>query len=218
MAKTPNNKSFVKRITPQQYPAPGKFEEDKFPKAITSSGTNEGEFHIDFLKTQFRDLARPNQFKVQIQPPSVLQAEWNTKLTVLAKSAMFPSIEVSNFELERAGQVLHIPSNKMNYGDLTITFWNDVNFEIRTLMNRWQRLAIYNWQKNLGSVPLLALEGMLTIYQFDSALKEMYAIQLDNCWPKSISEISLDQDSTDQAESFSVSFVFTNHEILKQYQ
>jgi len=223
MASTPGNKKFKQktssspnsRIAPTSYPKSKSFETDEFPKSITSAGLKDGEFHIDFLKTQFRDLARPNYFKIKINPPSILNSEWNNSLTVLAKSCSFPSIEIQNYELERAGSVLHIPSNKMNYGDFTVTFWNDVDFKIRTLLNRWQRLAVFNWQKDIGSQPLLALEGTITVYQFDSNHKEMYAITLDNCWPKSLSEIQLSYDNVDQAEEFSGTFVFTNHEIYK---
>lgn len=215
----------IKHIAPYEHKISPtlSFETEEFPKDINLTGgpgfgNRTDEFHVDYLKTQFRDIARPNYFKIKIDPPTVLAPEWNNRLTMLAKSAVFPSIEISNYEFERAGFVLHVPTNKMNYGDLTITFYNDVDFEIRTLFNRWQRMALFNWQKDIGSIPAIAMAGKVTVYQFDAGHNPVYAVEVDNAWPKNISEISLDQDSTDQLETFSVQFVFTNHEILKAWK
>jgi hypothetical protein len=211
----------TQRPAPFQRNLPESFDSQPFPGDVNNFGggpgvsSNSNEFHVDFLKQQFRDIARPNLFKVKITPPPILNADWNNKLAVLAKSAVFPSIEIQNYEYERGGRILHIPSNKMNYGDMTITFYNDVDFNLRSLFNRWQRLAIYNWQKEVGSIPLMALDATVTVYQFDSSHRPVYGINIDNCWPKTISEIQLSQENTDQLEEFSVTFVFTTMNILK---
>lgn len=216
-SKSPNA-----RLVPNEYPMPaGGYEQETFPKDIKQSGgsgATEKSFHIDFLKTKFRDLSRPNQFKVKIKPPSILQKEWSQEINVLVKSASFPSIEIDEYAIERAGLVLHIPTNKINYGELSITFWNDVDFRIRTLFNRWQRLTVFNWQQDIGSIPLLAMDGEITVYQFDSNHKEVYAIKVDNCWPKTISEIALSHDNDSQVSEFSVSFPYTNQYIYNSKQ
>lgn len=175
------------------------------------------EFHVDYLKKQFKDIARPNLFKIRLNPPKPLQDEWhnNIGLMSLAKSVNFPQISIKEWVYERAGQKLHIPTNEMDYGEVTITFINDSDFNLRTLFNRWQRLAVFNWQTNVGSIPLLALDGEVIIYQYDSELNPTYAIKLTNAWPQTISSIELNQDSENTTEEFSVEFKFTMHEIFK---
>lgn len=196
-------------------------ETGPFPKEVSAYGgtgvNRQTEFHIDHLRSQFRDLARPNQFKIKIQTPEVLLGTWDPQILVLAKSTSFPSVEIQSFEFERSGLVLNLPTNKMNYGDLSISFYCDVDYKLRTFFHEWQRRAVYNWQSKVGGVPLLALDGALSVYQFDGNHNMVYGIQVDNVWPKSVSEISLDHESTDQAETFSVQFAFTNMEMLKDY-
>jgi len=99
---------------------------------------------------------------------------------------------------------------------LSITFWNDVDFNIRSLFNRWQRLTIFNSQKDIGSIPLLALSGEVSIFQFDSFHSETYAVKASNCWPKNISEITLNQETDSQVQEFSVTMPFTNLEFYKR--
>lgn len=175
-------------------------------------------FHVNYLKNQFRDVARPNLFKVKIVPPKPLLKDWDSKksgLLALASNAKFPEISIKEWVYERAGQKLHIPTNEMDYGDVSITFINDVDFNIRTLFNRWQRLALFNWERNLGAIPLLALSGEVIIYQYDNDLNPVYAIELINAWPQTISSIDLNQESENTAEEFSVDFKFTMHKIYK---
>jgi len=189
--------------------------ESVWPLPLSSLGgatPNEKSFHINHLKTVFRDLARPNKFKVKISPPKELGV-WPTDIETLVKSASFPSVEIEDYQLERAGKTLHIPTNKVTYGDLSITFWNDVDFNFRSLFGRWQRLALFNWNKDIGSKPSLALSGFVSVIQYDSNSKPVYGVKVDNCWPKTIGEIALAHETVDTAEEFTVTFVFTSQEM-----
>ena len=212
----------VARVAPIGFRRPKSLDEYVFPVDLADTGgtgvdLNRNTFHVDFLKSKFRDMARPNQFRISIFPPEVLRLDWDNDLMVLAKSAAFPSIEISDYEYSRAGKVLHIPTNKVNYGDMNITFYNDIDFSIRTMLQQWQRYALLNWNENVGSVPSMALQGLVTIFQFDASHRCTYAVQCDNAWPKMIGDISLSHDDTDTAETFNVQFVYTEQEIIKNY-
>ena len=179
---------------------------------------NQSDFHINSLKNKFKDVARPNLFKVKIIPPAPLMKDWDASksgLLALAKRTSLPQISIKEWVYERAGQKLHIPTNEVDYGECSITFINDSDFALRTLFNRWQRLTLFNWEKNLGAVPLLALSGEVTIFQYDSQLKPIYAINLTNAWPQTLSNIELNQDSENIAEEFTVDFKFTMQQIYK---
>jgi len=175
-------------------------------------------FHVNYLKQQFSDLARPNQFKIMIVPPEPLKSDWdmtNGNLMVLAKSTKIPSMTVKDYMYQRAGQKLYIPTGEVEHGDASITFYNDSDFSLRTMFNRWMRLGLHNWEYNIGSIPKLALDGMVMIYHYDYSLKPVYAVKLMNAWPKHVSEIELSQDTENTAEEFTVEFNYSYQEIYK---
>ena len=217
MSNTP-----VARTAPIGFRRPKSLDQFLFPRDIADAGgtgidPNSNPFHVDFLKSKFRDLARPNQFKIKINPPRELSLDWDNDLMVLARDTSFPSIEISDYEYSRAGKILHIPTNKINYGELTITFYNDVDFSVRTMLQQWQRHTLMNWKDNIGAVPSMALQGFVTIFQFDANHNCTYAVNVNKAWPKSIGAIQLSQNTTDEPETFDVNFVYTEQEILKNY-
>jgi hypothetical protein len=197
--------------------------EGTFPLDMGSGPYEPSSFHVDVLMNAFRDLARPNQYKVWMKPPQ--NVSWDHSVEILAKSAVIPSIEIEDIEWERAGAILHIPGNKMNYGDVTITFWVDDTYNARSMFNVWQN-TIFNWSvekevdKNStltaspsGPYPAIAWSGEVEIWVYNAKRKAAYMVKLTNCWPKNISEISLAQDSTDQVAEFSVTFAYTHQKI-----
>jgi len=174
------------------------------------------DFHVNALKQQFNDVARPNLFKVKLNPPTPLVDEWNNNfgLMFLVKSVSIPQMSIKEWTYERAGQKVYIPTNQVEFGDCTITFYNDSDFILRTLFNRWQRICCYNWHYNMGPIPLLTLAGSVEIFHYDSQLNETYAIRLTNAWPQTLSAIELSQESENVAEEFTVEFKYTMQEMF----
>ena len=194
-----------------------------FPYNIKDEPTNvnnKTEFHIDHLKNLFSDVARPNMFKVKIVPPTALQNDWDaskSSLLALAKSTKFPSITIKEWVYERAGQKLHYPTGEVEHGDVSITFINDSKFMLRSMFNRWMRLGLMNWRYNIGSIPSIALQGQVLIYQYDYNLQPMYMTKLLNAWPSSLSEIELNQESENTAEEFTVDFKYSYQELYRNF-
>jgi hypothetical protein len=178
-------------------------------------------FHVNSLKNVFRDIARPNLFKVEIIPPkSLMTADWDaskTALMALAKSATLPQVSIKEWVYERAGQKLHIPTNEVDYGELNITFYNDVDSNVRTMFNKWQNLCVFNYTGNYGSIPTVAVEGRVRIWQFDGAFNQVYMAEFTNAWPQTVGSIDLSQESSDSLIEFTVDFKFTMQKIHKNY-
>lgn len=191
-------------------------------KKIQHPYISSSSFHVNHLKSLFRDVARPNLFKVHIIPPlSLLKTDWDnkkTELLALAKAATMPQVSIKEWVYERAGQKLHIPTNEIDYGELNITFYNDIDCNLRTLFNRWQKLALYNWSTSQGSIPLEAVSGIVRLYQFDGQFNAVYAAEFTNAWPQTISSMELSQESENTAQEFSVDFKFTLQNIYKNYE
>lgn len=186
---------------------------------ISSGIDKTSDFHVTALKNKFKDVARPNLFKIKIKPPTSLLNDFthanNGLVIALAKKTSFPQIKIGEYVYERAGQKLHIPTNEVDYGELSITFINDSDFTIRSLFNRWQRLVLFNWFENVGTNVIESLSGEITVIQYDNQLNEVYAVTINNAWPQTVSSIELNQESNNSAEEFSVDFKFTMQEIFR---
>jgi hypothetical protein len=220
MSDIPSNVKFVP-IEDALNEQDGSGEYILYPSDINESPNpydSKTEFHVNFLKNKFADLARSNQFKVFIHPPKELKVDWDSSkngLLVLVKAAKIPSITTKEFVFQRAGQKLYIPTGEVEHGDVSITFYNDSNFILRTMFTRWVRLALHNWEYNIGSIPLVALGGEVVIYHYDYELKPIYEVRLTNAWPKQISEIDLSQESSSTVEEFTVDFNYTYQKMYR---
>lgn len=194
-------------------------ETPEFPMGVEEIGSHGAEqFHVDYLKTKFADLSRPNLFKIGIHPPDTLKDDWGDTangLLVLAKKVVIPSITVKEYVYERAGQRIHFPTNTVDFGDVNITFYSDSNYDLRTLFNRWQRFACVNWESNKGSIPEEMKGGTVVIYQYDYNYDPVYAVQLVRAWPQTLSEIELSQDSENSIGEFTVTFKYSYQKVMK---
>lgn len=166
-------------------------------------------FSIDSLKSKFRDYAKPNLFKIKINPPSVISGEWNDEEGILAKAASLPGVDIDNYVLERAGKTINVPSGKIENTPYSITFLNDVDNSLRVMFHRWQQAVIFNWEKSTIGLTKDIMDASVMVTQYDGQHKATYSVKLVNAWPKSISEIQLTQESENQIEEFSVDFVYT---------
>lgn len=181
------------------------------------------QFHVDYLKTCFNNIARPHAFKVQIIPPKNIN--WDKEILALVKSTNTPSAEVENIEYERSGHKINLPSNKMNYGNFSVTFICDSQYRIRSVFNDWQKSTILNpvaargdsTSISIGPIPKNIFNTSVILWHFNEQKQPVYAVKMNYAWPKSISEMSLDQGSGADLMTFNVDFVYSHQEIWGTY-
>lgn len=182
------------------------------PKKPTYSPEAE-KFHINQIKDGLRDLAKQNLFYVYFESPdSHPPVEF---LPHLVKSATFPSVEISKITIKRCGYDVHLPGD-VNFGECQITFWADVDQNVRNWFHAWQLKHIACYERFLGSVPTVALTGKLYIEQLDPSYNVTYGVALSNVWPSTISEISVSHDNEHVRQEFSVNFAYSYYECYSQ--
>ena len=196
-------------------PAPEALDKYEFPRISKNIDPKFGkdDFSIDSLKKQFEraggDLARHNRFKVIIEPPKVLSKDFPIDfVTNMVKKVNMPQLAVNNFQYERAGKILNIPTH-VTFGDLSISFYNDVNHIMRNLMVKWQKQCLSNWTENVTSVPLLSLAGSIKVLQYNADNMYTSFIEMTNCWPKQVSALEFDHHADHSFNDFTVEFEYT---------
>jgi len=165
------------------------------------------DFHVDKLISQFRDLSKPNLFKVSIWSPLGKSEVVN----LLAKEATIPNTEVTKITLRRMGTAFQIPGD-VNYQDVTLKFHAGQGMEVRRFFNTWQVGYVSNWQDNMATLPKAWQEGKVVIEQLNQRYESVYKVTLVNAWPVNISDIQLSHDMADARSDFSVSFTY--HKML----
>jgi hypothetical protein len=196
-------KQFKKRVVANS------LEPNVFPSIYKDKSYAKNSFTLESLKNQFRDLARPNRFKVIIHPPAALKEDFDYEfVTLMVKKVNMPSVTIQEYVYERAGKKLHIPTH-VEFADLSITFFNDTNHVMRNLIFKWQRLAVSNWGLNRNALPALALQGKIEVHQYDGSNMSTAAIEFTNCWPKTMQNIDFGHEMDNAVSDFTVDFVYT---------
>lgn len=167
---------------------------------------------ITELLNTIRDFARPNYFQVKIYPFFEVESIDFQKIHLLAKSINIPSTDLGEISFTRAGVKIALPGD-ITPGDITITFLNDIDFEIRNFFIEWV-FKINNILECRLSHLKEILKSKIEIYQLNhSTKKPTIKYNILNCFPKSISEIQLSHDNENQVEEFSVVFGYTYYTI-----
>lgn len=223
---TPNKKGNMPvSIKPLAASAPGTLTDpsysniSQFPTTMSDAQQPSAPFHIDFFKQQLRDLAKPNLFRVKFDLTSTKPAALSNKildeLEVYVKTCSFPSYEIGKINFQRSGYSLKIPGDA-KYGEVAVTFFADVDQNVRMAFHNWQHLFVYNDLDGIGSgYPVLANKGTVLIEQLDPSFKVVYAVKLHHAWPTNIGEIQLSHDNEHTREEFTVTFAYTYPEIMK---
>jgi len=172
------------------------------PETVSS-----GKKHIvDFLDGNFKDISRTNLFAIRIQGPITFN---ESEQDIMATSVVYPRAEVSTTEINRMGRKLVIPMTP-KFEPSTITFLDDMGGALRNKFWDWHRL-FYSDDIGAGKKKedYSSLYGTIQIFQLDLKHKVTSGMILENAWPVSIGETTLDSNSTDNLITIPVSFNYS---------
>ena len=184
---------------------------------------------LNEIMAEFRSadgFARPTRFEVMIYPPtgkagkpagdlsnifaSVMgesMKDGTTKKTgLMCQSIAFPGRNLDTAPDEN----IYGPTREIvqgySYAEVTGVFRCSSDMKEKKFFETWQRLA-YNPQTwSLGYYK--DYSGALDIYQLDERDIRRYGVQLVECFPKNISEMSLDHSTVDTIHTISVTFSY----------
>lgn len=157
------------------------------------------------FRNKVREVARPNQFQVELTFPEGLTStgsELAEMGTFLVKGANLPASTVGTVELPYRGRVLKIAGDR-TFEPWTVTVINDVEFSVRGAFERWMN-GINNHNENTGLSNPSDYQADMIVEQLNKSGDVTKRYDLRGTFPTNISAIDLNYDSENQIEEFTV--------------
>lgn len=156
---------------------------------------------LNDFKNNLKDAARPNRFLLSFTSP--FGGASGEEISYLVKSSQIPGRNLGEIILNWQGMQAKIAGDP-TWDDLTVTFINDYDFKARKTIEQWME-RIANSLTNERGEP--------GEYQTDIYLKQLgrkgeviAEYVLRHAYPKTLNQIDLSMDNTDQIEEFDVTF------------
>lgn len=160
-------------------------------------------FNINEMKSQLvYGGARQNLFQVQIDNPANGSAYLKTPFMVT--SAQIPSSDLGVIPVFYFGRAMKLAGDR-TFPDWTVTIINDEDFLIRNAMEEWSN-RINRLERNVREINRYKSTASVTQYAKDGTKIRTY--EFSGLFPSNISPIELDWSTTDQIESFQVTFQY----------
>jgi hypothetical protein len=154
--------------------------------------------------------ARPSLFNVFLSVPQGIGIDSVSvdKFRFVCRSAELPASSVSSIDIPYFGRKIKVAGDR-SFTDWSVTVMNDEDFAVRSLFETWSN-AMNRLVSNVRD-PNISAENYKTdleIIQYGKDGSEIRSYQLVGAFPTEIGNISLDWDSANAVESFSVNFAY----------
>lgn len=156
--------------------------------------------------------ARPTLFRVEITNP--VNNAGDSIAPFLIQTSSLPNSTINPIEVPYFGRKIKIAGDR-TFDTWSVTVMNDEDFKVRHTLELWHN-QINSLESNLNlnasSSPLLYKSTAL-VTQYGKAGDALRRYKFNGLFPIEISTIDLDWNSTDQIETFSVTFAYDWYEV-----
>ncbi len=162
-------------------------------------------FNINEMRSQLvLGGARQNLFQVRINNPANTTGDLKTPFMVQA--AQIPESQLGVIPVFYFGRQMKLAGDR-TFGDWTVTVINDEDFLIRNAMEEWSN-RINRLSRNVRDISERAYKANATVIQYGKDGSRIREYRFNGIFPSVISPIELDWATTDQIESFQVTFSY----------
>lgn len=166
------------------------------------------EFNLNAFKSTYRDYARGYLFYAKINSNTY----FNDINSYLVKTTTLPATNIDQIEAAWQGHVYKLAATP-TYDDLTITFNVDIHHELHDKMMRWSTY-LNNPIDNMHGLPSGGIYfSDITLKQLNGQGMTIKTFILNEAWPKTVGEISLDYTAK-EVSSFDVTFAYQYHTVV----
>ena len=162
---------------------------------------------LDDYRAQVKEVARPNRFFLSIpgKPKGINPFNFSEEMQYHVKSAALPG--------RTLGDITNLYWQGMNnkiagdptFDDMPIIFINNVNFNLKLLMEQWMSGIVDPITNTRLSHD--DYKGIIRLDQLGKGAGNIIATYfLHGCYPKSLEPVELNQETIDQIEEFTVTF------------
>lgn len=165
-------------------------------------------FNINDMRAQLAGGgARPTLFQVQITNPA--NGAGDIKVPFMCKAAQLPASTLGSIPIGYFGRKIQIAGDR-TFDPWTVTIMNDEDFLIRNAMEEWMNQINLHEQNVTGfgtSAPSV-YKSQATVQQYGKDGNILREYKFNGIFPTAVGEISLDWDSVDTIEEFTVTFQY----------
>ena len=155
--------------------------------------------------------ARQNLFQVQIQ--NLGNASADLLVPFMVESTSIPASTLGTINVPYFGRQLKLAGDR-TFAPWSVTIINDEDFKIRNAMEEWSN-KINRFQRNVREIGTYKSQATVTQFAKDGSVLREY--QFVGLFPQEISTIDLNWGTTDQIETFSVTFDYDYWKVLPGY-
>ena len=169
----------------------------------------------DFKSKMAGGGARPNLFEVELVFPDPLAIENDVKekSRFLVKAALLPASNITPIEVNFRGRILKIAGDR-TFDTWTVTVINDVDFAIRSAMEKWMDF-INSMEDATGAQDPALYQPDAYVHQLDRDGSTLRTYKFHDVFPTNISQIDLSYETVDAIEEFTVEMQVQWWEALK---
>jgi len=153
--------------------------------------------------------ARANQFRVDLTFPPFVGGQAGAAgnaAQYLCKSATLPGSILEDTAVFYRGRPVHFAGER-SFQPWTVTMYNDTNFLLRNVMERWSN-GITSYTSTNGILRSSDYQVDLQVHQLDRNDNTIKTYVLFDAWPQDVGQIALDFEANNQIETFDVTFLF----------
>jgi hypothetical protein len=160
-------------------------------------------FNINEMRSQLvYGGARQNLFQVRINNPA--NSAGDLKTPFMVQAAQIPESQLGIIPVFYFGRQMKLAGDR-TFGDWTVTIINDEDFLIRNAMEEWSN-RINRLERNVRDID--RYKSNATVIQYAKDGSKIREYKFNGIFPSVISPIELDWGTTDQIESFQVTFTY----------
>ena len=148
--------------------------------------------------------ARPNLFEVELAFPDAVAIDNDVlqKSRFLVKTAALPASTITPVDIPFRGRILKVAGDR-TFETWTITIINDIDFAIRSAMEKWMN-TINKLEDATGITNPSDYQKDAIVHQLDRDGSLLRSYKFWDIFPTSISTIDVSYDTTDTIEEFTV--------------
>ena len=148
--------------------------------------------------------ARPNLFEVELAFPDAVAIDNDVlqKARFLVKTAALPASTITPVDIPFRGRILKVAGDR-TFETWTITVINDVDFAIRSAMEKWMN-TINKLEDATGITNPTDYQKDAIVHQLDRDGSMLRSYKFWDIFPTNISTIDVSYDTTDTIEEFTV--------------
>ena len=169
----------------------------------------------DFKSKMAGGGARPNLFEVELvfPDPIAIENDVKEKSRFLVKAAQLPASNITPIEVNFRGRILKIAGDR-TFDTWTVTIINDVDFAIRSAMEKWMNF-INKMEDATGAQDPAEYQPDAYVHQLDRDGSTLRTYKFHDVFPTNISAVDLSYETVDSVEEFTVEFQVQWWEAIK---